>query len=258
MKRIKIERIMKSNKIMILAYDQGFEHGPSDLNIKTVDPNHVLDIALEGRYTGIALHSGIADKYYMSYFRDVPLIIKLNGKTSFDKKDPLSLQHTSVKHALDLGAAAVGYTLYIGSEHEQQMFVELGRICDQAHNAGIPVVCWIRLAGKLSKKDTNTMAYGARIAMEIGADVVNVSYNGDIEGMRWIVKCAGKTKVVVAGGEKKTQKEFLDMVQEVIEAGATGVMVGRNIWQTENPFEATKALKQVIFEDKKSETALKK
>lgn len=257
MKRIKVERIMKDGKCLILAYDQGFEHGPHDLNAKTVDPNFVLDIALEGRYTAIAIHAGIADKYFMSYFKDVPLLIKLNGKTNFDKENPLALQHTSVKHALDLGAAAVGYTLYIGSGFEQQMFVELGKICDEAHNAGIPVVCWVRFAGHL-KEDTNTIAYGARIAMEIGVDFVNVPYNHDSHGMNWVVKCAGKTKVLVAGGEKKSQKEFLDMVQEVLRAGAVGVMVGRNIWQSEQPFEATKALKKVIFEDKSAEIALKK
>ena len=260
MKRIKIERIMKEDKCMILAYDQGFEHGPTDLNLKTVDPNYVLDIALEGRYTAVALQSGIADKYYTGYFKDVPLIVKLNGKTSFQKGDPFSLQHTSVRHALDLGAAGVGYTIYLGSEHEQQMFVEFGRICDQAHNAGIPVICWMYPRGKSVENDvdTNTLAYAARVAMELGADVVKLKYNGDIEGMKWVVKCAGKTKVIIAGGDKTNDKEFLDHVQGALDAGAVGVAVGRNIWQHETPFEATKALKKVIFEGKTSEQALRK
>lgn len=260
MKRTKIERIMKDGKCVILAYDQGFEHGPTDLNLKTVDPNYVLDIALEGRYTAVALQSGIADKYYTGYFKDVPLIVKLNGKTSYQKGDPISLQHTSVKHALDLGAAGVGYTIYLGSEHEQQMFVEFGRICDQAHNAGIPVICWMYPRGAAVKDDldTNTLAYAARVAMELGADIVKLKYNGDIEGMKWIVKCAGKTKVVIAGGEKKSLKAFLDDVQGALEAGAVGLAVGRNVWQSEEPFEATRALKEVIFNNKTSEQALKK
>ncbi len=260
MKRTKIERILKDGKCMMLAYDQGFEHGPSDLNTKTVDPNYILDIALEGRYTAIAVQTGIAEKYYMSYFKDVPLIIKLNGKTLYEAEEPISLQHTSVKHALDIGATAVGYTIYIGSEHEQQMFVEFGRICEQAHNAGIPVVCWIRPKGKRIKHelDTNTTAYGARVAMELGADIININYNEDIEGLKWITKCAGKSKVIIAGGEKTNQKEFLDHVQKAMEAGAIGVAVGRNIWQTENPFDATKALKEVIFNNKTAQQALRK
>lgn len=260
MRRTKIERIMRDGKCMILAYDQGFEHGPTDLNLKTVDPNYVLDIALEGRYTAVALQSGIADKYYTGYFKDVPLIVKLNGKTSFQKGDPYSLQHTSVKHALDLGAAGVGYTIYLGSEQEQQMFVEFGRICEQAHNAGIPVICWMYPRGNSVKNDveTNTLAYAARVAMELGADIVKLKYNGDVEGMKWIVKCAGKTKVVIAGGEKKSLKAFLDDVQESLEAGAIGVAVGRNVWQSEEPFEATRALKEVILDNKTSEQALKK
>lgn len=260
MKRTKIERILKDGKCMILAYDQGFEHGPTDLNLKTVDPNYVLDIALEGRYTAIALQSGIADKYYTGYFRDVPLVIKLNGKTSFQKKDFLSLQHTTVKHALNLGAVGVGYTIYLGSQNEQQMFAEFGRICDQAHNAGIPVICWMRFAEEDANKelDTNNLAYAARVAMELGADIVNLKYNGDVEGMKWITKCAGKTRVIIAGGEKKNQKEFLDDVKCALDAGARGVAVGRNIWQHEKPFEASEALKKVMFEEKTSEQALKK
>ncbi|MFP4567412.1 MAG: class I fructose-bisphosphate aldolase [Candidatus Woesearchaeota archaeon] len=259
MKKIKIDRIMKKDKIMMLSYDHGFEHGPKDLNTKTADPNYVLDIALEGRYTALVLQTGIADKYYMSYFKDVPLIIKLNGRTTHPKGDPLSLQHTSVKHALELGAAGVGYTIYLGSLHEQQMFVEFGRICEQAHNAGIPVICWMHPRGEgVNEQDTDTIAYAARCAMELGADVVEVKYNGDAEGMRWITKCAGKTKVIIAGGEKHPDEQFLKAVHEATQAGAVGVAVGRNIWQHDEPLEITKKLKDVLFEGKAPKDALRK
>jgi class I fructose-bisphosphate aldolase len=259
MKRTKLEKIMRDGKCMILAYDQGFEHGPRDLNLKTADPNYVLDIALEGRYTAIAMQTGIADKYYTGYFKDVPLIIKLNGKTDFQKGDPISLQHTSVKHALELGASGVGYTIYLGSCHEQQMFVEFGRICEQAHNAGIPVVCWMYPRGEEIENDldTNLIAYAARCAMELGADIVKVKYNGDLEGMKWITRCAGKTKVVIAGGAKKGDLEFLNDVHEAMQSGAIGVAVGRNIWQHEKPMQATEALKKVIFQEKTPNQALK-
>ncbi len=260
MKRTKIEKIMQDGKCMILAYDQGFEHGPSDLNLKTADPNYVLDIALEGRYTALALQSGIADKYYAGYFKNIPLIVKLNGKTNYSKGEPLSLQHTSVKHALELGAVGVGYTIYLGSEHEQQMFVEFGRICDQAHNAGIPVVCWMYPRGDAIKNDldTNVIAYASRVAMELGADVVKLKFNGDVEGMKWIVKCAGKTKVIIAGGDKTDDKTFLNAVHLAMKAGAIGVAVGRNVWQHDQPHNITNALKQVVFENKTAEQALKK
>lgn len=260
MKRTKIEKLMRDGKIMMLAYDQGFEHGPTDLNLKTVDPNYILDIALEGRYTAIALQTGVADKYYTGYFKDIPLIIKLNGKSRYPLGDPLSLQHTSVKHALELGASGVGYTIYLGSEHEQKMIVEFGRICDQAHHVGLPVICWMYPRGDAihDDLDTEVIAYAARVAMELGADVVKVKFNGDVEGMKWIVKCAGKTKVIIAGGEKTTDKEFLDSVHSAMNAGATGLAVGRNIWQHKQPFEMSKKLNEVMFENKTAEQALKK
>ena len=251
MKKVKLERLMKNGKCLILAYDQGFEHGPKDLNLETANPEYVLNIALEGRYTAVALQSGIADKYYKSYFKDIPLIIKLNGKTILQKGDPVSLQHTSVKHALNLGATGVGYTIYLGSKHEQQMFVEFGRICEQAHNAGIPVICWMYPRGELIKNDleTDVLAYAARVAMELGADIVKLKYNGDIEGMRWVVKCAGKTKVVIAGGAKKPEHEFFEDVKGAMEAGCIGVAVGRNIWQHPKPLSATKELKKLVLKE---------
>lgn len=250
-------KLFEKGKTLILAYDQGFEHGPVDFNLKNVDPAYIMDLALEGRYNAVAVQAGIAEKYHVAHFKDIPLIVKLNGKTRFDNEDPVSLQHTSVSHAAKLGAIGVGYTLYLGSTKEQDMFREFGRICEEAHELGMLSICWMYPRGPHIKDefDTDTLAYGARIAMELGADVVKIKHKDDVEAMKWVVKSAGRTKVVIAGGSKTSDLEFLKIAEQVLNAGVVGLAVGRNIWQSDNPLNLTKALKDVVFNGKSAEEA---
>src|SRR3989442_13188728 len=92
--KVTMDNLLKNGKGLLLACDQGFEHGPStDCNEKNIDPNYVLDIAVKGQFTGVVLHKGIAEKYYNS---KSPLIINLNGKTSLPKCEPISSQVCSV------------------------------------------------------------------------------------------------------------------------------------------------------------------
>ncbi len=71
---VQINKILTNGKAAFLAYDQGMEHGPIDFNLKNIDPNYIMDIALEGKYDGIILQHGLAEKYYQDYYKDIPLI----------------------------------------------------------------------------------------------------------------------------------------------------------------------------------------
>jgi fructose-bisphosphate aldolase, class I len=247
-----LSKITKEGKCLLLAYDQGFEHGPSDLDLTNVDPDYIFKIALEGEYNALVVQAGIAEKYMKSEYKKIPLIIKLNGKTMLERGDPLSLQHTTVKYALKLGACAVGYTIYFGSAHEQTMFKEFAKICEEAHAAGIPVICWMYPRGiNVSNEfSTEILSYAARVAMELGADIVKLKNNGDVEAMKWIVKCAGKTKVVIAGGPHVSDQDFEKLTYDSICAGAIGMAIGRNVWQNKTPMALTKALKEIVFKGK--------
>lgn len=254
-----INQIMRDEKAIILAMDQGFEHGPVDFNEENIHPRYVMDIALKEEFTAFACQIGVARHYYTKKYRGVPLLIKLNGKTRFDNEDPVSLQHTTVEHAASIGAKAVGYTIYLGSTHEQEMFIEFGRICEEAHNRGLAAVCWMYPRGPHIKDetDTKTLAYGARIAMELGADMVKTKSNGDLGGMKWVVKSAGAAKTVFAGGSLKDDLQFLKNAEFALKTGGVGLAVGRNIWQSKHPYLMSEALKQVIFEGVSPDKALK-
>ena len=254
MSQIDTSALERNGKVMLLAYDQGFEHGPTDFDEKSVDPNYIMNIAKEGGYTGIVLQEGVAAKYYRdqsSEFREwVPLVLKLNGKTSFQGVEPLSLQLCTVEKAIELGAKAVGYTIYVGSEHEEQMMAEFSRIEDEAHAAGLIVIAWMyprgkKVAGKETSKEVT--AYSARLAMELNADMVKVAYTGDVENFSWVVKSAGKCKVLVQGGKKMEWNELSAEVTGGMQAGAAGIAIGRNVWQAENPIEISKKLSELIF-----------
>ena len=239
---------LKNGKGIILAYDQGLEHGPSkDFNERNVDPAHIVEMASKGGFTGLVLQKGTAEKYYDG---KVPLILKLNGKTSLPQGEPLARSICSVKQAIELGAKGVGYTIYLGSSHENIMLQEFGEIQEQAHALGVPTIAWVYPRGAAIKEDTSKeiVAYAARAGLEVGADAVKIKYTGDSETFSWAVKAAGKAKVFMSGGPKApSDEDFLAQVRGVMEAGATGLAVGRNVWQHEDPMKMAAALKEIIF-----------
>jgi len=256
--KIKIEYISKNGRTLLLAYDHGIEHGPVDFNKKTIDPYYVLDIAKKGGFTGIILQKGVAEKYYGEKYKKVPLILKLNGKTNIYKGEPVSLQICSVKEAVDIGAKAVGYTIYIGSEFESKMLHEFGKIEEEAHDHGLPVIVWMYPRGKAVKTlDAKKIAYAARVGLEIGADFIKVKYTGSIESFKNVVRAAGKCGVLCLGGERMSESKILKTAHDCLEAGAVGMAVGRNIWQHKEPVKMARALGTVVLKNKTAKEALK-
>lgn len=254
-----MKKLLTNEKTLILAYDHGLEHGPTDFNLENSDPEYVFNIAKQGNYNAIAVQAGIAEKYYPKYKDDFKLIIKLNGKTRLLNGDPLSLSNCSLKRAVKLGASAVGYTLYLGSEHEQVMFKEFGKIVEEAKTWKIPVIAWMYPRGKVieNEKTTEILAYAARVGLELGADIIKIKYNNDTEGFKWVVHNAGKAKIIVAGENKKSEYELLKELKEVMDAGAIGMAIGRNVWQHKEPLKLTEAINQIIFNNSTVEEAMR-
>lgn len=205
------------NYKLVLAYDHGLEHGPIDFNEKSIDPGYILDLSKE--FDAVVLQKGIAEKYYNN---QTELIVKLNGKKA---------QLCSLDEAYGLGAKAVGYTVYLGTQQEKEMLEELAEIEEKSE---VPVIGW--MYGKIDS------AYAARIGLELGLEAVKIKYDKNIA---LAVKAAGKTKVLVSGGKK--QRDFLKMAEKVMGAGVQGMIVGRNIWQAKEPLEMTKKLREIIY-----------
>ena len=250
----------RRGKSIILAYDHGIEHGPSDFleNPDAADPEYILKIAREAGFDGVVFQRGIAEKYYDG---SVPLILKLNGKTSLYNGEPISVANCSVEEAVSLGASAVGYTIYAGSGYEWKMFEELARIKRDAVKFDIPLVIWSYPRGGKVTNETapEIVAYAARIALEVGADAMKIKYTGDPKTFAWAVKVAGKVPVLMSGGPKtKTEVDFLKQVEGVLEAGALGIAVGRNVWQRRDALKFARVLAEMVYEGKKVDEVLGK
>ncbi|MFA5108727.1 MAG: 2-amino-3,7-dideoxy-D-threo-hept-6-ulosonate synthase [Candidatus Micrarchaeia archaeon] len=248
--KTRLSRIMRNGKVLLLAMDQGLEHGPSDFNEKNIDPEFVFDLAAKGGFSGFAVQKGIAYKYMENYAGKVPLVLKLNGRTSINPKDEIySSPIATVKEAVHLGADAVGYTLYVGSPMEAKMFKEFGAIRAECEDYGMPTIVWAYPRGKYVKDEKNaeTIAYAARCALELGADIVKVNYTGTTDSFKQVVSAAQRCHVISSGGSKLDDDAFIQKAKEVMDAGAAGFAIGRNVWQSEHPLEITKRLREVVF-----------
>ncbi len=245
-------------KMQVLPIDQGLEHGPRDFfdNPAALDPEFQFRLAVEGGFSAIAVQIGLAEKHFSRYAGRIPLILKLNGKTEIPPDDEaFSPLTSSVKDAIRLGADAVGYTLYVGSPAQDRDFLQFSQIRQKALEAGMPVIVWAYPRGKHVEEKGGrdslwAIDYAARVAMELGADVVKLNfpqihpekmpkhpkpYNTltlePVEAMKKVVASAGRCFVLVSGGPKKGGEDLLETVRLSLAAGVTGFIFGRNIWQ---------------------------
>ena len=211
-----LDPILRNGHGMLLAYDHGFEHGPVEFDENSADPKFIMELANSGHFTGVICQKGIAARYYTSagsaQANKVPLIVKLNGKTNYHKdegEEPVSVQNCTVDEAIELGAVAVGYTIFVGSDQENKMIQEFSAIEREAHEKGLIVMGWMYPRGHHIKSDTDpaTLEYAARLGLELNADAVKVKYTGDVESYKRVVQVAGKKKKIEKKKEKKKKKK---------------------------------------------------
>jgi fructose-bisphosphate aldolase, class I len=251
--------------LMVLPLDQGLEHGPTDFfpNPAALDTSFQFRLAVEGRFSAIALGIGLAEKYTGHDAGRIPLILKLNGKTNIpDDAEAVSPAFASVEDAVRLGADAVGYTVYVGSPRQDVEIREYGKVRQECERFGMPLVVWAYPRGrdveaKGGKGTLFAQDYAARVAEELGADVVKLHEPAEDPGaspepydslreddrarLRRVVRSAGRVMVLFSGGVKQDDDAaVLRKVKLYMESGATGVMFGRNMWLRD--FDAALAL----------------
>ena len=143
-----------------------------------------MKLAVDGGFNGVALQIGAAQKFFWEFAGEVPLVLKLNGKTEIGPSDePLSPLNASVEDAVRLGADAVGYTLYVGSPTERVDFDHFRQVREDAERFGMPVIVWAYPRGsavdaKGGKDSFYAVDYAARTAAELGADIVKGQLSG--------------------------------------------------------------------------------
>jgi class I fructose-bisphosphate aldolase len=255
-------RLAGTGKMVILPVDQGFEHGPARSfapNPAGYDPDYHFQLAIDSGCNAYAAPLGFIEAGAARFAGQIPLILKVNNSDSLAKMAaPISAVTSSVKEAVRLGCAAIGYTIYPGSSARNQQYESLRALTEEAKAAGLVVVVWSYPRGEGVSKDGETAidvaAYAAQIACQLGAHIVKVKppkihleqaeakkvYEKQqipiatlAERVRHVVQAAfgGRRIVIFSGGEAKGTDEVLAEVKGLADGGAFGSIMGRNAFQ---------------------------
>jgi len=251
-----------TGKFVILPVDQGFEHGPARSFAKNApgyDPHYHFELALAAGCNAYAAPLGFIEAGARRYAGKLPLILKLNNSDSlFGGKNPKPAVTGSVKEALRLGCAAIGFTIYPGSSFRNEMYMELRELTEEAKQNGLAVVVWSYPRGEGLTKQGETAidvcAYAAQIAAQLGAHIIKVKpptefveqeaakkvYESEkipvatlAERVRHVVQSSfgGRRIVIFSGGEAKGTDEVLKEIQGIADGGGFGSIMGRNAFQ---------------------------
>ncbi len=256
-------RLGGTGRLVILPVDQGFEHGPARSfapNPPAYDPHYHFDLAIEAGLSAYAAPLGMLEAGAASFAGSLPLILKVNSSNSLAraKEAPTQAITGSVRDALRLGCAAVGYTIYPGSDAAFDMMEDLRDLTEEAKDHGLAVVVWsYPRGGDLSKAGETAFdicAYAAHMAALMGAHIIKVKpptaaleldaakkvyEKQKIDGstlaarVKHIVQACfnGRRLVVFSGGEAKDLDGLYNEVRGIRDGGGTGSIIGRNTFQ---------------------------
>lgn len=266
-----------TGKMVILPVDQGFEHGPARSfapNPPAYDPHYHFQLAIDAGLSAYAAPLGMIEAGADTFAGQIPTILKVNSSNSLARGGPAPTQAItgSVSEALRLGCAAIGYTIYPGSDAAFDMMTEFQEMTAEAKALGLAVVLWSYPRGGDISKDGETAydvdAYAAHMSALLGAHIIKVKpptahleqdeaakvYNkhaipsGTLaERTRHIVQSAfdGRRLVVFSGGASKDTAGLLDDIRGLRDGGAAGSIIGRNTFQRPRE-EALELLSNII------------
>ena len=235
----------RSDKTILLPLDHGVTEGllPGLEDMKTLlqqlDPELVQ---------GVILHKGLARELGSFVDTRQNLIVHLSAGTKHGLPPYNKSLVCSIQEALRIGADGVSVHINIGNDLEDRMLSDLGMVVDDAHQLGIPVLAAIFARGGqiVNELDPTLVAHCIRLGAELGADLVIVPFSGETDSFaRAIAACP--VPVLIAGGPRQPGFEnFLQMIKQVMDTGAKGVSIGRNIFQHPEPIKALEMIAEIV------------
>jgi class I fructose-bisphosphate aldolase len=265
-------RLGGTGKVVILPVDQGFEHGPArsfSPNPPAYDPHYHYQLAIQAGLNAYAAPLGMIAQGADSFAGQIPTILKVNSSNSLATNKDQAVT-AGVKDALRLGCAAIGFTIYPGSEYAFAQMEELRELTLEAKDSGLAVVVWSYPRGpnldKAGETAVDICAYAAQMAALMGAHIIKVkpptdvisldaakkSYTG-FDGSTLAKRVAhvmqssfnGKRIVVFSGGEAKDLEGVFNEVRGIRDGGGNGSIIGRNTFQRPRE-EALDMLNKII------------
>ncbi|MGE3624336.1 MAG: class I fructose-bisphosphate aldolase [Bdellovibrionales bacterium] len=270
-------RLGGTGRMIILPVDQGFEHGPARsfaANPPAYDPHYHYNLAIQAGLNAYAAPLGWLAAGADTFAGKIPTILKMNSSNSLAraKEAPDQAVYGSVDDAVRLGCAAIGFTIYPGSDAQFGQIEEIATLSREAKAKGLAVVIWSYPRGGELSKDGETAvdicAYAAHIAALIGATIIKVKLpsafleNKDAkkvyeekkipistmpERVKHVVQACfnGRRVVVFSGGAAKGEDSVLDDARAIHAGGGNGSIIGRNCFQ--RPYaDAMKLLDELV------------
>ncbi len=257
-KRIRFERIFdrKTKRTIIIPMD----HGMSEGTIKGLeDMAAMVDSVAIGGANAVIEHTGMVGAGHRQYGIDIGLIIHLSGGTSLSPDPNRKVLVCSVERAIKMGGDGVSIHINIGANDEPEMLQDAHKAIESAREWGMPLLAMMYSRGKKITDEHNpeVVNIAVRVGAELGADIVKTNYTGDIDSFREIVKGC-PVPVIIAGGPKmNTEIDVFYMIYESIQAGGSGVAMGRNVFQAEDPTKMVNAISLLVHHNYTVEEVIK-
>jgi len=226
-----------NNRALMLAVDHGYFLGPTE---KLENPAKVIAPLLK-HCDSLMVTRGV-QRTSVSATTDTPMVLRVSGGSSIIGDDLSQEDITvSIEDAIRLNASALAMSIFVGSKYEYQTVVNLGKLVNEAQKYGIPVLA-VTAVGKELGKDSRYLSLACRMAAEQGAHIVKTYYCENFEKV--VQSCP--VPIIVAGGKKIPERDALQLTYNSIKAGAVGVDIGRNVWQSEHPVAMIKAVRSIV------------
>lgn len=239
----RLAQLIKSdNRCMWLPVDHGYFQGPTS---RLEEPRKTLE-PLIPYADAIFITRGVL-RSSVDPDKAKPIILRVSGGTSVVGKDLANEGiTTSMEEAIRLNVAAVGISVFVGTEYEKESLLNLAKLVNEGERYGIPVMAVTAVGKELEKREARYLALCCRIAAELGAKVVKTYW---CEGFEKVAQGCPVPVVMAGGPQVDTELEVFEFVYDGLQKGAVGVNLGRNIWKNDYPVAMAKALRAVIHEN---------
>ena len=230
-----------SGNSVMLAVDHGYFMGPTR---RLEDPRATIAPLLP-HADALALTRGVL-RTCVPPSSSTPIVLRVSGGATVLKED-LSDEAitTSMADAVRLNVSAVALSVFVGAPHEHDSLVHLGRLVDEGEAVGMPVLAITAVGKELEKRDARYLALACRVSAELGAQLVKTYY---CEGFSQVADGCPVPLVVAGGPKLDSERAALELARNAIDAGAHGIDMGRNIWQSDHPVAMLRALRAIVHE----------
>jgi 3-hydroxy-5-phosphonooxypentane-2,4-dione thiolase len=248
----RISRIIGNSdgRCVMLAVDHGYFLGPTErLEIPRETIKPILPYADSLMLTRGVLRTSVDPN------TTVPIVLRVSGGASILGED-LSNETitTSIEDAIRLNVSCLAISVFVGGKYEHRTLSNLAKLVNEGEKYGIPILA-VTAVGRDMVRDARYLGLACRVAAELGAHIVKTYFCEDFEKV--VEGCP--VPVIIAGGKKlSTEKDVLRLTYNAVKSGATGVDMGRNIWQSDYPVAMIQAVRSVVHEGLDVESAYRK